>query len=351
MQRSRAIDAKTKEHWAYIAEPDEEAVARDIQRMRFIIVIAVLALIACLGLAALVVRLDGRGGGLSLSDTLILFGVIAIIAVVIAYVILPSTMKGQSALIGADFIRTDPPPQGFVSQAKFDDILRVILNVSKGRIVGAMVATKVGALHIARVKTPALVVRAIFERAGERVQWRRAWSPFARLSRDQVRQMLEQAETPNVYEMLPPGQTYSRADEMFSRDGPQEPLPGRRGRHGPEMGWPLNIKSPVLLTHARRYVNSILLQMFANGEACRVLKRSELLPPIKLGAETVAAPPFDEVLADLKKRCRIASQPAAHPVEGTFDLTIEGTPCTLWCRFHDDADVRCELRLETAGVE
>jgi hypothetical protein len=319
--------------------------------MRILILVAVLALATCLGLAALVVRLDGRGGGLSLFDTLLLFGVIAIIAVVIAYVVLPSTMIGQSALIGADFVRTDPAPQGYVSQAKFDDILRVILNVSKGRIIGATVVAKTMPVRIRHVQTPALVVRAILDRAPQRVKWRRSWLPLARLSRDQVRQMLDQADTPDVFALLPPGQTYSRADEMFSRDGPQEPLPGHRGRSGPEMGWPLNIKSPVLVTPASRYVNFMLLKMFENAETLRVLKRSEPLPPVTHGTETAAPPPLEDVLTRLKFMCGVDSNGSADPVDGTVDMRMEKLPdqfhaCRLQCRFDDDADICCEIRLE-----
>jgi len=318
--------------------------------MRIFILLAVLALATCLGLAALVAHLDGRGGGLSLLDTLILFGVIAIIAVAIAYVVLPTTIKGQSALIGGDFIRTDPAPQGYVPQAKFDDILRVILNVSRGRIIGTTVVARTMSVRIRYVRTPALVVRAILDRAPENVEWRRSWLPFARLSRDRVRQMLEQAETPDVYALLPPGQSYSRADQMFSRDGPQAPLPGRRGRHGSEMGWPLDIKSPVLPTPAGRYVNIMLLRMFEDGETLRVLKRLESLLPITLGAETVTAPPLDDVLAHLRKKCHIAPGSSAGPTEGTLDLAIRETPCKLWCRFDDDTEVCCEIRLAAMDI-
>ena len=233
--------------------------------------------------------------------------------------------------------------------AKYNDMVRVILNVPENRIVAATVATKAGPLRIGRVKTPALVVRAILDRAPESVKWWRSWPPFARLSRDEVRQMLEQAETPDVYALLPPGQTYSRADEMFSRDGPQEPLPGRRGRSGPRMGWPLNIKSPVLSTPADRYVNSMLLQMFESSAMPRVLKRSAPLLDLTFRNETVTAPPLHDVLARLKEKCRIVPQPPAGPVEGTFDLTVQGTQCKLWCRFDDDADICCEIRLEDTG--
>jgi hypothetical protein len=259
-------------------------------------------------------------------------------------------MKGQSALIGEDFIRTDPAPQGYVPQAKFDDILRVILNVSKGRIIGATVVAKTMPVRIGRVQTPALVVRAILDRAPQRVKWQRAWLPFARLSREKVRQMLDQAETPDVYALLPPGQTYSRADEMFSRDGPQEPLPGRRGRHGPEMGWPLNLKSPVLLTPARRYVNFMLMQMFGNEETLRVLKRSEPLPPITLGTDTAAPASLEDVLNRLKFMCNVKRHRSAGVTEGTTELFIDRSPHKLQCCFDDYADICCEMRLEAVDT-
>lgn len=253
--------------------------------------------------------------------------------------------------IGGDFIVTEPAPQGYTQQTKFDDIVRVILNVSKGRIIGATVVTRGLPVRIDRVKTPALVVRAILDRAPENVKWWRSWPPFARLSRDAVRQMLDQVDTPDVYGLLPPGRTYSRADEIFSRDRPPEPLPGRRGRSGPEMGWPLNITSPVLSTPARRYANFILMQMCENGETLRVVKRSESLPPITLGTDTAAPPSLEDVLSRLKLMCSVKGTRFGGVMEGTAELSIERSPHKLRCRFDDDADVCCEIHLEAMDVE
>ena len=79
----------------------------------------------------------------------------------------------------------------------------------------------------------------------------RQWlgNEFDEETRAEVRQMLEQAETPDVYALLPPGQTYSRADEMFSRDGPQEPLPRfpQAGRGNSEYGYGTSQEDSYLL--------------------------------------------------------------------------------------------------------
>ncbi len=323
--------------------------AQAIRRRRVLILIAVLAVIVCTSLAAMIARLDGRES--TLSFQLQFIGVVSAIAVVVAYVVLPSTLKGQRVWVGEDFILTEPAPQGYSQQAKFDDIVRVILNVSRGRITGATVVARGVLVRIGYVKTPALVVRAILDRAPENVKWWRSWPPFVRLSRDAVRQMLDQADTPDVYALLPPGRTYSRVDEMFSRDGPPEPLPGRRGLFGPKMGWPLNIRSPVLSTPARRYANFMLMQMCRTGETFRVVKRSEPLPPITLGTDTAAPPSLEDVLSRLKFMCNVKGTRSAGVMEGTTELFIQRSPHKLLCRFDDDADVCCEIHLEAMDVE
>jgi hypothetical protein len=347
------IEPKNEDLSVYIAEGDEQAVATDIRRMRVVILIVVLALVGAISLVALINRLEGRD--LPPAFTLQFLGILLAIAAVVAYVVLPRVIKKRRVWVGADFIEIEgTPPSGYASMARFHDIVAVRIDMSAGHIVGATIVAKGGPVLIRRVKTPAIVIRAIFDLAPEHVKWRRTWLPLTRLSRDNVRQMLDQADTPPLDTLLPPGETYTGADEWFSQDKQAEPRPGPKGWWDRLTGakiYKRTFASTELPTPASLYVNFMLLQMFEDGATTRLLKRSQPLPTLTRDSQTAAPPPLDDIVSRLQHMCNIDPNHSPAPVDGTIDMVFEGSsgqpqPCKLHCRFDDTADTRCEIHLE-----
>jgi hypothetical protein len=79
---------------------------------------------------------------------------------------------------------------------------------------------------------------------------------------------------------------------------------------------------------------------------------------ISIGADFVAVitvktdraepPPLEQVVNDLKKKCGIDPGSRSGPVEGTITIHvgIQRVPCKILCRFDDNSDTCCQLRLE-----
>ena len=339
---------ESEAHYIYFAEADEEAVARALRWRRVALLVAAVVLAGAM-LASTFIAPEEKA--LSFAEALAISACIGVVAVVVGYVVLPRKVRGRRIWVGGDFIAAENSPATYTSLAKYDDIVRVFLRVSQGRIVGATVAAKTGLLYIGWIENPASVIRVILDRAPERVKWYRSWLSFVRLRRDKVREMIERVDAPDILALLPPGKDHSCADEVFSRDRPKVPLPGKRGLFGPQMGWPVEIATPVLASPASRHVNFMLIQMFQNGTTTSVLKQSQPLPDLTLGSDTATAPPLDEVLAVLKRRCRLDPNHRRGPREGMFELTIEDTPCKLECRFDDDVESCCQMCMTVAGAE
>jgi hypothetical protein len=111
----------------------------------------------------------------------------------------------------------------------------------------------------------------------------------------------------------------------------------------------LNFATSGSFTPADRYVNLMLVQMFKDGSTTRLLKRSEALPAIPTSeGETVAAPPLEDVLNRLQAMCRADYRIGRGSVEGVIDMVFEPTRChyKARCRFDDNSDARCQIRLE-----
>ncbi len=114
----------------------------------------------------------------------------------------------------------------------------------------------------------------------------------------------------------------------------------------------MDFTSPQIPTPVSRYVNVMLYQMFATGPKARVLRRSEALPTLTIGSETITAPPLEEVLDRLKFMCGLDPRARHIPVEGTAHITFKekGTsteaPYKAVCQFDDKSDTCCQIRLE-----
>lgn len=255
--------------------------------------------------------------------------------VVVAYILAAvRSAKGTEVMIGADFLATGGVPPGWAPIAKFADVTRVTLDLSKGHIVGGIVSTRRGPIALRRIQTPALAVRAILDGAPQTVKWRRSWPPFSSLGRDEIEHLVEQANVPELDSLLPPGRRYMRYEEMYPANLPKGESYTTRF---------MSIQNP---SPAGRYANVLLLQMFRDGLTTRTLKRSDPLTDLTLDDETVAPPPLDDLLAELKKKCGLPPKPSRRPIEGTIEMTIDTSPCTLHGRFDDRAEVCCTLHLE-----
>ena len=90
----------------------------------------------------------------------------------------------------------------------------------------------------------------------------------------------------------------------------------------------------------------MLLQMFEDGPLNRVIRRSESLPVLTFKTDRAEAPPVEDVLNHLKGKCGINLKRRSGPVDGTIHVGIQGVTWKVLCRFDDDADTCCQLRLE-----
>ena len=267
-------------------------------------------------------------------------GVLTTMCIVGAYVIaVLCPAKKIEVMIGADFLATHGAPPDWPPIAKLADVTRVTLDLSKGRITGGIVCTRRGPIALAKIQTPALAIRAILDSAPQTVKWRRSWPPLSSLGRDEVERLVEQAGVPALNSLLPPGRRYMRYEEMYPANLPKGESYTTRF---------MSIQTPSPAGH---YANILLLQMFRDGLTTRTLKRSKPLTDLTLDDETVAPPPLDDLLAELKKRCGLPPKPLRHPVEGTIEMTIDTSPFTLHGRFDDRAEVCCTLHLERGQEE
>jgi hypothetical protein len=251
-----------------------------------------------------------------------------------------TTPRDNSVQIGRDFILGPMPgqPRGFTT-IRYEDIVSVALDVRKSRISGAIVRAKWWTIVPIRfVQDPAVAVREIFERGPDRVKWRRSGRPFARLSRDDVKTLIEESHPPNINSALPAGAAYACADDLF---------PKRKDLFARTPTRSANVVSLRPPTAVDRYVGLMLLQMFHAGPTTRILKRSVPLPAVTFGVDTAEPQPFEDVVWNLKTKCGLDPQTAG-PLEGTFHLSIQHTPCIVRCRFDSRADACCEIVLEKA---
>jgi hypothetical protein len=173
------------------------------------------------------------------------------------------------------------------------------------------------------------------------------------LSREHVRELIEEANVPDIYSLRPSPTDYTQADDLASSE---ERMPGLRGwlerLFGRGTCKAMTIMSPQVPTPASRYVNAMLIQMFERGPKTRVLWRSQSLPTLTLAAETVETPPLEDVLGRLKFMCQLDPGTCRTPTEGAIHITFKGEgpsaeePYQVLCQFDDKSDACCQIRLE-----
>jgi hypothetical protein len=340
-----------RDNYVYLVEADPAAVARAARRVKLLTFIPI-AMVLTLACWAWWVQ-PPDGNRLPLPVLITIWSVaLAVLALSIHRISLNSVRQGDISL-GADFVAGPSlPSSGRISIARFKDIVRVVLDVSQGRITGVTVtARRFAAVSARRVTDPAIIVRAIFEQAADTVKWRRSsWPCTRRLSREEVNALIEKAHVPDIRRGLPPSAEYARADDLFARDRAQEPTPGKAGllRRLPGRGTcrSVNVVALRAPTPISRYVGLMLFQMFEDGPATRVLKRSEPLPVLTFRTERAEPPPLADVLKDLMRICGINAKHHSGMADGTIHIGIQRVPCKVFCHFDDSSNVCCELRLE-----
>jgi hypothetical protein len=332
--------AEERDNYVYIVEADPEAVKRAVRRLQILVLIFIPILLV--GVCAAWVVRSLMGESLSLSSSVPALLILVAIPAVAAHLVVPRFIKKTDVMIGQDFILA--PTITFPNSpvvVRHEEIRRVRLAVSKGRIVGATIGAKGLDVCTGRIKDPALVVRAVFERTPDKVKWCRSWQPFRRLSRDEVAELIEKSGAGSLGELLPPSVTLAHAGDVFP---PKKGFFGRRTDG--EVSATFKGLSAERPTPASRYVNLLLLQMLQDGSTTRVLRRSEPLPTLALELQTSEPLSFEDVLNRLKAMCRL--EPHADPavIDGTVDVIINRTPCKLLCRFDRGSDACCQIRLE-----
>jgi hypothetical protein len=329
-----------RDNYVYIVEADPEAVARAVRRLQILVLTIIPIVLIGMCLAVVLRSLTGDSPPLSsfLPGLLIMLAVPALVA----YLVVPRCIKKTEVMIGEDFILA--PIITFPSSTvvvKYEDILRARLDVSQGRIVGATIGAKGLDVCTGRIKDPAVVVRAVFDRTSDKIRWHRSRRPFSRLSRDDVKELIERSQASSLEELLPPSVTLARADDLFPK---RKGFLGRlSGREAPATWKGFSSERPTAVS---RYVNLMLLRMFEDGSTLRVLRQSEQLPILALASQTAEPPALEDVLNRLKIMCRLDPHADSAVIHGTVDVTINRTPCKLLCRFDNNSDACCQIRLE-----
>jgi hypothetical protein len=248
-----------RDNYVYIVEADQEAVARAVRRLQILVLTIIPIVLIGMCLAVVLRSLTGDSPPLSsfLPGLLIILAVPALVA----YFVVPRCIKKTDVMIGENFILA--PIITFPSSpvvVKYEDILRVRLDVSQGRIVGATIGAKGLDVCTGRIKDPAVVVRAVFERTPDKVRWHRSRQPFSKLSRDDVKELIEKSQASSLEELLPPSLALAQANDLFPQ---KKGLFGRlSGREAPATWKGFSSERP---TPVSRYVNLMLLQMFEDG--------------------------------------------------------------------------------------
>lgn len=215
MEQQKSTNPEDK-NWVYLLESDLRFVAkmnRITQTMVFMILASFLTIVCFMW------RVDPPDG---LRPPLILVGAAWIVGMAVASLAfrVRGPMEGSQAWVGADFLTASNPATGCgMAIVPFQDIVAVNLGLSKGRIVDVVVrAKRLTWVYVRHVTDPAIAVRAIFESGPAHVKWRRRRWPFVRLTRDEVAALIDNADLPSMDELLPPGATWGRIDEMVVRD-------------------------------------------------------------------------------------------------------------------------------------
>jgi hypothetical protein len=203
-------------NWVYFLEPDPAALARANRRVQT----TLFGIFAFFATAICCIWWINPPGGFRPPLILVAAAWIAGMLFSLLAFCVRGPVKESQACIGADFlVASDPVTGRGMVIAPFQDIVAVHLGLSKGRIVDVVVrAKRLTWVYLLHVKDPAIAVRAIFESGPAHVKWRRRGRPFTRLTRDEVAALIKDADLPSMNEMLPPGATWGRIDEMFVRD-------------------------------------------------------------------------------------------------------------------------------------
>ncbi|MDI6448001.1 hypothetical protein [Anaerobaca lacustris] len=204
-----------QENWVYLMESDPNAVARANRRVQTIL-FTIFASFVTIGVWAWWGNQpDGIRPGLPLVATLWAGGIL----VSLLCFRVRGMVKGGEAAIGGDFLTASMPTLGRgMTIVEYKDIRTVNIGLSKDRIVEIGIrARRLTELYIQHVQDPAIAVRAIFEWGPAHVKWRRLRWPWTRLTRDEVRALIDQADLPNMDTLLPPGAIWARVDNVFVR--------------------------------------------------------------------------------------------------------------------------------------
>ena len=203
------------ENWVYLMASDPDSLARANRRLQTIL-FGIFASFVTIGVWAWWGNQpDSTRPGLPLVATLWTGGIL----VSMLCFCVRGMFKGGEATIGADFLTASIPALGRgITIIEYKDIRSVNLGLSKDRIVEVGIrARRLTELYIQHIQDPAIAVRAIFEWGPAHVKWRRLRWPWTRLTRDEVRVLIDQAGLPNVDTLLPPGATWARVDDVFVR--------------------------------------------------------------------------------------------------------------------------------------
>ncbi len=335
--------ASDKPHCVLVVDGDERALRATTRWLTIIVSVGLAVCFLAFGSIYVLCRMyPDQMSGVKLAALPLVLGSIVVIWVVAVGGLRLCTRhlaKRVHVTIGDDFLIAPlgGPTTTLACITRFGDIRCVDLDLSKGRISGAIVRAKARA-SLRGIKDPATIIRTIFERTGPEVKWRQSVGLWRRrLTRDQVRGLVEDSGGKDIGARLPPDAAYATADECLDRSNPREIL------H-------LTCNPP---TPAERYVNLLLMEMSPDGLGTRTLKRSEILPSIRFRDEKVEPPPVDDVVNRLKLMCALKPRRYRKPVDGTMGLTLNLNELgprqfKVTCHFDDQADACCTIRMEPA---
>jgi len=188
-------------HEVRVIETDQAAVSATVRRLElYIVVVSAVCLVVAICAFCIYVSLSNSPMFHKL--LLVLIGT-CLILLGILHFIGPLYLKKMDVMIGRDFIagpdpirqRLFPRLTRYETIIRYDDIIRVILNISKDQITGATIVGKgLTMILVRRVTEPNMVIRAIREHTGSEVQWLRSPPRLRKLSMDDVDSLINETK-------------------------------------------------------------------------------------------------------------------------------------------------------------
>jgi hypothetical protein len=189
-----------------VIETDQAAVTAEVRRLELYTCV-ISAIFLAVTIYAFCIYAPLSRSHLFYKVVAVLIG-ISLIILGILHFVGPLFLRKMDVYIGSDFIAGPEYGSLFLMRLlgrkfvlRYNDIVGVNLDISKGRITGATVGGKdLVTILVRRVREPHIVIRAIREHTGQEVRWHRSPPRLTKLNGDEVDSLIKEGEKKNFEE-------------------------------------------------------------------------------------------------------------------------------------------------------